>query len=74
MESGRMTTQRCPSFSSLAIFTAAAMAVPELPPKHTKGVKEKINPQTESLCVQCVFNSGKTIQFVLYHKAIPRLL
>lgn len=28
-----MTTQRCPSFSSSAIFTAAAMAVPELPPK-----------------------------------------
>lgn len=32
MESGRMTTQRWPSFSSLATFTAAAMAVPELPP------------------------------------------
>lgn len=36
MESGRMTTQRCPSFSSLAIFTAAAMAVPELPPKDSR--------------------------------------
>lgn len=32
MESGRMTTQRWPSFRSLAVFTAAAMAVPELPP------------------------------------------
>lgn len=32
MESGRITTQRWPSFSSLATFTAAAMAVPELPP------------------------------------------
>lgn len=32
MESGRITTQRWPSFSSLAACTAAAMAVPELPP------------------------------------------
>ena len=32
MLSGNITTQRCPSFNSAAAFTAAATAVPLLPP------------------------------------------
>lgn len=40
MESGRMTTQRWPSLSSLAALTAAAMAEPELPPVLEKSKQE----------------------------------
>lgn len=42
MESGRMTTQRWPSLSSLAMCTAAAMAVPELPPVTEKKNKNEM--------------------------------
>lgn len=57
-----MTTQRWPSLSSLAMCTAAAMAVPELPPVTVK-TKCFLHGNQENLTFQlllsvCGFVSG----------------
>lgn len=65
MESGRMTTQRWPSFRSLATFTAAAMAVPELPPRRATSKIIQLKSNIKKLFSTCVI-TGYRKCFVLF--------
>lgn len=52
-----MTTQRCPSFSSWAAFTATAMTLPELPPVERTVRPARAFAHTSTYKHTCVYNT-----------------